>query len=60
MAPKPNKQTRRRPCRFPGITDDARALGVSRNWLYAVLSGRYSSPELLGHYQALKEAKPNV
>jgi hypothetical protein len=60
MATKPNAQRRRRPCRFPGITDDALALGVSRNWLYAVLSGRYLSDELLARYRALKEAKLNV
>ena len=50
-----SKQKPRRPCRFPGITGDAQTLGVSRNWLYAVLSGRYEAPELLARYRALRQ-----
>jgi hypothetical protein len=57
MANEQTKQKRRRPCRFPGITDDAKTLGVSRNWLYAVLSGRYEAPELLARYRAFEGAR---
>jgi hypothetical protein len=38
----------------PGIGRDAAALGVSRFWLWRVLSGRSSSPELKARYDALK------
>jgi len=42
--------------KFPGITDDARKLGVSRNHLYFVLSGRRISARLMSSYQKLKAA----
>lgn len=44
----------RGPTRFKGIGADARALGVSRTWLTAVLSGRGTSAPLLARYRALK------
>ncbi len=56
MATTQSRQKLRGPCRFPGITADARTLGVSRNWLYSVLSGRYQCAELLARYAALQGA----
>jgi hypothetical protein len=48
--------TPRKP-RFPGITADARALGVTRVHLYLVLRGDRPSPGLLRRYKELKEAR---
>lgn len=39
---------------IPGICADARALGVSRMHLWAVLSGRRESDGLVRRYQELK------
>lgn len=44
----------RRSVRFPGLLNDAQALGVHRNHLYLVLSGRRVSASLLHRYQQLK------
>lgn len=36
------------------MEDDARLLGVDRTYLWMVLKGRESNPDLLARYQALK------
>jgi len=41
---------------FPGLTDDAAALGVSRYFLWKVLKGYATSAPLLARYQALKNS----
>lgn len=40
--------------RFPGLTADAAALGVSRYFLYQVLRGWATSAPLLARYHKLK------
>lgn len=40
--------------RFPGVVNDARALGVSVSWLRQVLLGRGTSAPLLERYRRLK------
>ena len=55
-AGKVNKKTRRQ-VRFPGLVSDAERLGVHRNHLYLVLSGRRSSAALLSRYHTLKGTK---
>jgi hypothetical protein len=58
MVPEIGNQVKRKgirgPCRFPGITRDAEVLGVSRYFLYMVLSGKSSSRPLMERYRALK------
>ena len=44
------------PPRFPGIVESARALGVSRDHLFKVLTGKRSSASLLERYRALQRA----
>jgi hypothetical protein len=39
---------------FPGITDDAAALGVSRYFLWKVLKGYATSAPLMARYRQLK------
>jgi hypothetical protein len=46
----------RGPTRYKGIGEDARALGVTRNWLRIVLDGRGTSAPLLERYRRLKAA----
>jgi hypothetical protein len=41
--------------RFRGIVADARTLGVHRNTLYKVLSGKWKLKALAARYAALKE-----
>jgi hypothetical protein len=41
-----NKRTR-----FPGICEDAKALGVSRSHLYFVLTGQRKSPRIEEYYR---------
>jgi hypothetical protein len=41
--------------RFPGLSKDAEALGVSRWFLYQVLRGWATSAPLLKRYNELKE-----
>jgi hypothetical protein len=41
-----NKRTR-----FPGICEDAKALGVSRSHLYFVLTGERKSPRIEEYYR---------
>ena len=43
--------------RFAGICADARALGVSREHLFRVLSGQRQSRSLLQRYRELKQSK---
>ena len=43
--------------RFANITQDARALKVTRNWLWMVLTQRGTSAPLLEKYRALKSAQ---
>lgn len=45
---------------FPGLTEDAATLGVSRYFLWQVLKGHAKSAPLLARYRELKEAKSNV
>lgn len=45
----------KRQVRFPGLMNAAHALGVHRNHLYLVLSGRRVSVKLLKRYKALKK-----
>jgi len=45
----------RGPTRFPGITEDAVKLGVSRVSLYRALTGKWDLPKLLRRYKALKK-----
>lgn len=40
------------PAHFPGIASDAKSLGVSRQHLYFVLTGKRTSARLLQRYQA--------
>ena len=42
---------------IPGISADARALGVTRQHLWMVLQGERRSPSLLMRYKALKAGK---
>ena len=53
---------RKRPAtRFPGITADARALGVNRITLYRVLTGEWSHLKgLQRRYAALKREMQNA
>jgi hypothetical protein len=46
-----------RPPRFPGIVEDASTLGVTRQHLWSVLSGRLISRTLSSRYLALKAAQ---
>ncbi len=50
-----SKSKPRRQVRFPGLVTDAEALGVHRNHLYLVLSGRRVSKSLTNRYRALKK-----
>lgn len=43
-----------RSVRFPGLINDAAALGVHRNHLYLVLCGKRQSSRLLSRYLRLK------
>lgn len=47
----------RRRIRFPGITYDARELGVTYNHLWRVLTGDRESPGLVQRYHALQARK---
>lgn len=51
---KTKHQKKRGPTRFPGVCQDAEALGVNRVTLYRTLAGEWRLPGLLGRYQALK------
>jgi len=44
-----------RPAEFPGLTEDAAALGVSRYFLWKVLKGYAVSAPLLARYHKLKK-----
>ena len=44
-----------RQVRFPGLCNDAHALGVHRNHLYLVLAGKRVSADLMRRYRALKK-----
>jgi len=46
--------TTKRKVQFPTIGADAKALGVTRAYLWKVLVGRVTSKRLLTRYQALK------
>lgn len=57
MAERTKKQhPRSKAPKYPNITADAAALGVSRNHLFLVLEGRRPSRRLMGAY--LKLQKP--
>jgi hypothetical protein len=49
------KGTKKRQIRFPGICQDAKALGVHRISLYRTLTGEWKLPGLLGRYRSLKQ-----
>lgn len=51
---KKRRVTRRGATRFPGLLDAAKKLGVHRNHLYLVLSGRRVSHSLTERYAELK------
>ncbi len=44
----------KRTTRFPGIVEDAKALGVNRIHLWLVLTGRRQSTRLMVRYRALR------
>lgn len=46
-----------REIKFPGICEDAKALGVSRIHLYLVLTGQRMSHRLTSRYNALQQRK---
>ena len=50
-----SKIRKRRQVRFPGLVTDAETLGVHRNHLYLVLSGRRESASLMKRYRSLKK-----
>lgn len=54
---KGRSQKSRRVVRFPGLLNDAEALGVHRNHLYLVLTGRRISVSLTQRYHQLKTAR---
>jgi hypothetical protein len=58
MLPEAQLKARRKPAKrrvlFAGLLADARELGVNRNHLYLVLSGRRQSARLLTEYHKLK------
>ena len=47
-------------CRFPGITEAARRLGVDRSHLWRVLAGRRESRALSARYSAFVAARKAV
>ena len=54
-----NERPKRKPkkrgaTRFPGIVEDARALGCHRNTLFRALTGQWRLPGLVGRYKELK------
>ncbi len=51
------KSTKKRRIRFPGICQDAKALGVHRISLYRTLAGIWRLPGLRKRYEALKQAQ---
>lgn len=51
------RNTGGRPPEFPGLTEDAAALGVSRYFLWKVLKGHAASAPLLARYRELKSNK---
>jgi hypothetical protein len=53
---KPATEPKRCP-NFPGIARDAKTLGVSRAWLWRVLSGQANNPDLAQRYRQLKAAQ---
>ena len=42
---------------FPGICQDAKALGVHRSSLYRALTGRWDLPGLVQRYERLKQKR---
>lgn len=60
MATRTKRPTPRRSCRFPGITADARTLGVHRATLFKMLSGYPGFAELKSlrrRYEALTKQR---
>lgn len=58
MLPVPSSEgepKKKRCVRFPGICEDATKLGVSREHLYRVLTGKRISHSLLKRYYRLKQ-----
>jgi hypothetical protein len=51
------RQTKKRQVRFPGLLNAAHALGVHRNHLYLVLSGKRPSASLSNRYQEYLKTK---
>jgi hypothetical protein len=51
---KPTKKPLGRPAEFPGLTEDAATLDVSRYFLWKVLKGYAASAPLLKRYRQLK------
>jgi hypothetical protein len=52
-----SQESKKRTVRFPGIVADAKALGVTRQTLWRVLTGEWQSRSLLRRYEALKGHK---
>jgi len=52
------KSESKRQVQFVGICADAAKLGVTREHLYRVLTGRRTSHSLLRRYQELKQGSP--
>jgi hypothetical protein len=50
---KPKRKTRK--VQFPGITEDARRLGVNRTTLWRTLNGDWHLPGLRNRYHQLKD-----
>jgi hypothetical protein len=54
---RPYNQKKRGATMFPGIIDDAKALGCHRTTLYKVLTGKWRLPGLMNRYLKLVEQK---
>lgn len=54
------RTVRRGPVEFPGIVEDAKALGVDRAHLWRVLTGERPSVSLLARYRDLKARTAQV
>lgn len=52
----PKAKPRTGKAKFPGITADAKALGVTRPHLFLVLTGKRQSVRLLAAYKQLQKA----
>ena len=54
---KPTRKQRGRKTNFPGITADAKRLGVNRSTLWRTLTGEWNLPGLRSRYHQLQKNK---